>query len=385
LIRVGILGGGQLALMTAEAASLSRLDVEVVVLEREAGSPAGQLVGPDREVVGHWRDRDSLLRLAERVDVVTLENEFVDADQLEWLVEQGRPVRPEPSAVRLIQDKLRQKEALAAAGLPVAPFRAVSGGEDVRAAAADLGWPLVLKARRNGYDGYGNATLRGPDDVEAALARLGRGTGAGGSGGLYVEQWAPFEAELAVMVARGGDGEIAPYPVVTTVQRDHICHEVVAPAAASAEAAARARRAAIGAVEASGAVGVVGAELFLLPGGEVLVNELAPRPHNSGHYTIEGCRTSQFANHLLGVLGRPLGATDLVRPGAAMVNLLGTASGPAAPGGLAAAAAEPETFVHVYGKREVRPGRKMGHVTSLGADPDEALARARRAAATIRW
>jgi 5-(carboxyamino)imidazole ribonucleotide synthase len=383
LIRVGILGGGQLALMTAEAAAA--LEVEVVVLEREAGSPAGRLIGPGREVVGHWSDRDSLLRLAERVDVVTLENEFVDADQLDWLVGQGRPVYPEPSAVRLIQDKLTQKQALAAAGLPVAAFRAVAGAEDVRAAAADLGWPLVLKARRNGYDGYGNATLRGPDDVEAALARLGRGTGAGGPGGLYVERWAPFEAELAVMVARGRDGAVTPYPVVTTVQRDHICHEVVAPAAVSAEVAERAGRAAVGAVEAAGAVGVVGAELFLLPGGEVLVNELAPRPHNSGHYTIEGCGTSQFANHLLGVLGRPLGATDLVRPGAAMVNLLGTAAGPAAPSGLDAAAAEPETFVHVYGKRDVRPGRKMGHVTSLGADPAEALARARRAAAAIRW
>jgi 5-(carboxyamino)imidazole ribonucleotide synthase len=243
----------------------------------------------------------------------------------------------------------------------------------------------VLKARRNGYDGYGNATLRGPSDVEPALARLAGGTGAGGPGGLYVEAWVPFTAELAVMVARRRDGGVAPYPVVTTVQREHICHEVIAPAELPGEVADLARRSAVGAVEATGAVGVVGVELFRLPDGQVLVNELAPRPHNSGHYTIEGCRTSQFANHLLGVLDRPLGPTDLVAPGAAMVNLLGTASGPARPRGVASAAAEPDTFVHVYGKREARIGRKMGHVTALGPSPAEALARARRAASLIEW
>jgi 5-(carboxyamino)imidazole ribonucleotide synthase len=187
------------------------------------------------------------------------------------------------------------------------------------------------------------------------------------------------------MVARRPDGATAAYPVVTTVQRDHICHEVVAPAALPESVAELARRSAVGAVEATGAVGVVGVELFLLPDERVLVNELAPRPHNSGHYTIEGCRTSQFANHLLGVLERPLGPTELVAPGAAMVNLLGTASGPARPRGVEAAAAQPDTFVHVYGKREVRIGRKMGHVTALGSSPDEALAKARRAAAMIEW
>jgi 5-(carboxyamino)imidazole ribonucleotide synthase len=382
--RVGILGGGQLALMTAEAAP--DLGVEVHVLEREAGSPAGQVVGPDRELVGDWRDERARAALAERVDIVTLENEFVDADALAWLVARGCPVYPEPEAIRLIQDKLDQKSRLAAAGLPVPPFRPVASAADVLAAAGELGWPLVLKARRNGYDGYGNARLSAAADVEPALVRLGGGTSAGGSGGLFVEQWVPFERELACMVVRGrGAGAPLPYPVVETVQRDHICHEVVAPADLPPETAERACQAALGAVEATGAVGVVGVELFLLPDGEVLLNELAPRPHNSGHYTIEGCHTSQFANHLLAVLGRPLGSTDLVRPAAAMVNLLGTASGPAAPRGVEAAAARPETHLHIYGKRQVRPGRKMGHVTALGGTAAEALARARQAAALISW
>jgi len=362
--------------MTAEAAP--GLGVEVVVLEREGGSPAGR-------VVGDWRERECLARLADRVDLVTLENEFVDADQLDWLVDRGCPVHPSPSAVRLIQDKLLQKEALARAGLPLAAFRPVGTTEEVLAAADELGWPLVLKARRNGYDGYGNATLRRPIDVEPALARLWRGTGAGGPGGLYVEAWAPFTAELAAMVARRRDGGVAPYPIVTTVQRDHICREVIAPAELPAEVVALAGRSAVGAVEATGAVGVVGVELFLLPDGRVLVNELAPRPHNSGHYTIEGCRTSQFANHLLGVLDRPLGPTELVAPGAAMVNLLGTTAGPSRPRGVEKAAAEDGAFVHVYGKREVRVGRKMGHVTALGAGPADALARARHAAGMIEW
>lgn len=376
-MRVGILGGGQLALMTAEAAPA--LGVEVVVLEREAGSPAGLVT---EELVGDWRDVGARTALAERVDLVTLENEFVDAAALEWFVERGCPVYPGPAAIRLIQDKLLQKQALAAAGLPVACFRAVESSADVLAAGAELGWPVVLKARRNGYDGYGNALVASAADAEAAVARLGGGTSAGGPGGLYVEQMVPFAAELAVMVARGRAGDIVAYPVVETVQRDHICHEVVAPARVSSEVAAAARAAALGAVTATGSVGVVGVELFLLPDGRVLVNELAPRPHNSGHYSIEGCRTSQFANHLLGVLGRPLGPSDLVAPAAAMVNLLGTLSGPAAP---RLGPMPPDSFAHIYGKRQVRPGRKMGHVTALGASPEEALARAREGAAAVSW
>jgi 5-(carboxyamino)imidazole ribonucleotide synthase len=377
MVRVGILGGGQLALMTAEAAP--GLGVEVVVLEKSAGSPAGRVC---EEMVGDWRDEATRAAFAERCDLITLENEFVDADALEWFVAHGCPVYPRPATVRTIQDKLCQKETLAAAGLPVAPFRAVESAADLRRAGEELGWPLVLKARRNGYDGYGNGTLRSPEDVEAALVRLSGGTSAGGTGGLYVEGWVPFVRELAVMVARGRDGALQPFPLVETVQQNHICHEVVAPAGVPDDVLLRASAAAVGAVEAVDGIGVTGVELFLLEDGRVLVNELAPRPHNSGHYSIEGCRTSQFANHLLGVLGRELGETELVSGGVAMVNLLGTKNGPAA-----AIVGEAETgvFVHLYGKREVRVGRKMGHVTALADTPDEALARARRVAESVRW
>ena len=377
MVRVGILGGGQLALMTAEAAPA--LGVEVVVLEREPGSPASRAA---EEIVGDWRDESARAKLAERCDLITLENEFVDAEALRWLVERGCPVYPTPDTVRTIQDKLCQKQALASAGLPVAPFRPVESAQDVEHSARELGWPLVLKARRNGYDGYGNATLRGQADVGPALAKLGRGTSAGGAGGLYVEAWAPFEGELAVMVARNRRGDVAAFPVVETVQQNHICHEVVVPARVPADVAERARAAAVAAVEAVGGIGVTGVELFLLPGGQILVNELAPRPHNSGHYSIEGCRTSQFANHLLGVLDRPLGSTDLLKPGVAMVNLLGTKNGPADP---RVEQRIPGTYVHLYGKRDVRVGRKMGHVTALADTPGAALALARRAASLVVW
>lgn len=369
--------------MTAESAPIAGM--EIVVVEREAGSPAGLVVGSANEIVGDWRDETIRAHLIERVDLVTLENEFVDADALRWFGQRGVPVVPNPDAVALIQDKLRQKESLSAAGIPVALFRSISSDEDIRSAGRDLGWPLILKARRNGYDGYGNATLRGPDDIAAAMARLSDGTGAGAAGGLYVEQWIPFVAEVAAMVAIGTHGEIAPFPVTRTTQRDHICHEAVVPAGLDSATTGRAESIAVAAARASGAQGVIGVEMFQMAGGAIVVNELAPRPHNSGHYSIEGCRASQFLNHLLAIAGRPLGSTALTRPGVAMVNLLGTTRGRAAPRGVKAAVALPETFVHIYGKREVRLGRKMGHVTALGDSAEEALDRARRAAGMIEW
>jgi 5-(carboxyamino)imidazole ribonucleotide synthase len=233
----------------------------------------------------------------------------------------------------------------------------------------------VLKARRNSYDGYGNATLRGPADIAPALQRLGWPQCA-----LYVEAWAPFVRELAVMVARGRGGETRVYPAVETIQRDHICHMVRAPAAIAPTVAERAAQIARRAVAAIEGVGVFGVELFELADGDALYNEIAPRPHNSGHYTIEGCVTSQFENHLRAVLGLPLGSVAMVAPAAVMVNLLGARDGPARTEGLAAALAIPGAHVHIYGKLLSRPGRKMGHVTALGATLKEAEARARAAA-----
>lgn len=378
MTRVGILGGGQLARMTIGAAI--PLGLDVAIFEREADSPAGRLTR--REVVGPWESAELREQFAALCDVITLESEFVDPAILAAFEEGGTPVRPGAATLTIVGDKLRQKEWLAAGGdIPMPPFRAVETPDDARRAGSEWGWPLVLKARRLSYDGYGNATVRGPEEVDAAWARLGAPGRA-----LYAEVFVPFRRELAVMVARSPSGAVATYPVVETVQAEdaHICRLVRAPAPAEAETAARAAAVARRAVEAVGAVGVVGVELFETDDGAILYNEMAPRPHNSGHYTIEGCVTSQFENHLRAVLDLPLGRTDLVAPAAVMVNVLGRSDGPAEPRGLADALATPGAHVHLYGKRRSRPGRKMGHVTALGPDLATAEATASRAAEAIR-
>lgn len=368
---IGVLGGGQLARMTAEAASA--LGVELAVMEKEPGSPAARVAA--REVVGSWLDFEALASLAEGALAVTLENEFVDVAALEWLEANGVPVFPTSHTLALIQDKYEQKRFMHDAGAPVVDFAPVTSVADVERAGAEWGWPLALKGRRDSYDGYGNATVRDSGDIATAFARLGHP-----ERGLYVERWAPFTRELAVMVARGRDGEVAVYPVVETVQRDHICHIVRAPAPGAAAVIERAASIARRAVEAIDGVGVFGVELFELPDGGILFNEIAPRPHNSGHYTIEGCVTSQFENHVRAVLGLPLGSTAMTTPAAVMVNTLGVHSGPAVAWGMARALAIPGAHVHVYGKLASRAGRKMGHVTALGASIADAEATARAAA-----
>jgi len=368
--------------MTAQAAPGEGCAVSVV--ERAGGSPAGQIVG-SAEIVGDWRQEAVRARLLTTSDAIVLENEFIDPAALAWFERRGCPVFPSASVLAVIQDKLTQKQMLQAAGVPVADFVPIASVDDVRRAGEAWGFPIVVKARRNGYDGYGNMTLRRGDDFDAALDRLGGGTGAGGPGGLYAERWVPFVSELATIVAIGTGGETTLYPIAATTQEDHICHEVIAPAPIDAASIDRAIAVARGAAAASGAVGLLAVEMFLLGDGQVLANELAPRPHNSGHYTIEACATSQFANLCRIASGRTPGPTTMVRGGAAMVNLLGTTSGAAKPTGLSAAGAVPDFFVHIYGKAEVRRGRKMGHVTALADSPVDALERARAAARMIGW
>jgi 5-(carboxyamino)imidazole ribonucleotide synthase len=367
--RLGILGGGQLGRMTLQAASV--LGVDIVIGERFAGSPAARLT--DRSIVftGGWDDAQALDELARLTPVVTLENEFVDASVLRGLERRGCTVLPSPDCVATVQDKFLQKRALARAELPVAQFT-----DDLDTAEKELGWPLMLKARRDGYDGRGNVLVRSQQELLDAAKRLGRD--------VYAEQYVTFERELAVIVVRGRDGQTVPYPVVETRQDPllHICRSVLAPAAVPTEVAERATSVARAAITAVGGVGTFGVELFLLPDGGVLINELAPRPHNSGHYTIEACITSQFSNHVRAVLGLALGSPEMRQPAAAMVNILGTEH--AANVDLAAVLKKvPEAYVHLYGK-EPRPGRKLGHATALGATTKAALRTANQAADAIK-
>lgn len=376
--RLGILGGGQLARMTLQAAI--PLGIDVAILADAPDSPAGRLTR--HEIVGGWGDAAALESFARLSDVVTLENEFVPAEVLEQLASSGMHVRPAATGLRMIQDKLLQKQVLAAHGLPVPHFAAVESADDIRRAAGAWGWPLILKARRNGYDGYGNATLRSSDEIAAAWTRLTSRAGSA-SGVLLVEQAVPFVRELAVLVARDPHGHSVTYPVVETVQRDHICHLVRAPALIEPAVARRAAEIAQAAVAVVEGVGITAVELFQTADGTVLINELAPRPHNSGHFSIDACHSSQFENHVRAVLGLPLGEPALRVPAAVMVNLLGARDGVCEPRGLEQALALPNVHLHLYGKRDVRRGRKMGHITALGATMAEAEQRALVTAQTI--
>ena len=375
---LGILGGGQLGRMTLQAAS--RLGIDVVIAERFADSPAARLTATSVVFGNGWNDPLALDRLAELAPVVTLESEFVDWRVLEALEARGARVLPSPTCVGVVQDKLLQKQSLARAELPVPMFREVSDPPGVVAAATEFGWPLMLKARRDGYDGRGNVVVHDPGQVSAACAQLGWPDRQ-----LFVESLVDFERELATLVVRAPGGETVQYPIVETRQDPalHICREVLAPAELRPQLAEQAATIARGAVEAVGGVGAFGIELFLLRDGQICINELAPRPHNSAHYTIDACWTSQFENHVRAVLGLPLGDGAMRVPAAAMVNLLGTRTEPIRAASIADALADPRAFVHLYGKTDNRPGRKMGHVTAVGASLDEALERARAAAGRI--
>lgn len=365
--RLGILGGGQLAKMTASAAAT--YGCEVVIMERLDDFPAHSVDA--HAIIGDWDDPAELLKLAALVDVVTLENEFVSTNALAVLEGHRCRLWPSVATMALVQDKLRQKQSLVDAGLPVTRFSDAPSRDAVRA----FGFPAVLKKRRNSYDGKGNATVRTAAELEAAWVKL-----EGDRQALYVEELCPFQRELAIIVTRGQDGRVIRYPVVETVNRDHICHVTKGPVSLPLLGDMPER-----AITAFDGVGSFGMEFFEMTGGRLLVNEIAPRVHNTGHYTIEACECSQFENHVRAVLGWPLGSPALVAPAAAMVNLLGIGDGPGTPVGLAEALRFPGVYVHVYGKTRSARGRKMGHVTALGPTPDEAADKAQQAADLIRF
>lgn len=368
---VAILGGGQLARMMCAAAT--RLGVRTRVYQAAETGPCAFA----RDVVtGAWDDADALRAFLAPADVVTLDYEAVDLTTVRSVLPDGVEIRPGPQTMEWVADKIFQRDRAREAGLPVGPTAACRTLDELRAAGERLGYPLMLKRPRNSYDGYGNRTAKSPNDLAEAHAMLGGGE-------VLAEGWVPFELELATMVARRPGGEAVVYPVVATYQKDHKCEAVEVPAAVSPEIMARARDLALRAAEAYGCVGVVGVEMFLLSDGEVWLNEIAPRPHNTGHYTLDACATSQFENHLRAVLDMPLGDTSLLAPAAAMVNVIGNRTGPTENRGLDRALAVTGASVHLYGKDDVRPGRKMGHVTALGPDVATARARATKAAGEI--
>jgi 5-(carboxyamino)imidazole ribonucleotide synthase len=370
---VGIVGDGQLGRMLGLAAL--RMGMRVRFLTEQPGGSTDAL---GETIVGHPEDAAVLAAFLRDLDLVTVENEWAPLEPIVTAVGDTLPILPSLETLRTVRDKVVQKQAFVAAGLAVPDFRHVTQAGEAAAMAAELGFPLLVKRIEGAYDGYGNLTVHAPASLEAAVESMW------GPTGVMLEAFVPFVRELAVMVVRGRDGELQHYPVCESEQRDHRCHAVVVPPPSTPEIQARAVALARRAVEVVGHVGVCGVELFELGDGTVLINEIAPRPHNSGHYTIEACATSQFENHLRAVLGWSIGEVSLRTPAAVMVNAIGTRTGRPSGAALRAALEVPGVAVHVYGKRDVRLARKMGHVTATGSDPHEVRERAERAAALLR-
>ncbi|WP_415381121.1 5-(carboxyamino)imidazole ribonucleotide synthase [Halosimplex sp. TS25] len=371
---LGVVGGGQLGRMLAEAAA--PLGVEVVVSDPTPDAPAAPVARD--QVVGDFDDYETIRELGERADVLTFEIELADPDLLDRVAEEtDTPVHPKPETLRIIEDKLVQKRRLAEAGVPVPEFREVNSADELREALDDLGYPAMLKARKGGYDGRGNVPVESPDEVEEAFAEIVDAAQGGSqedpSGVAMVEEMVEFERELAVMGCLGsalhdeGSQQRDTFPVTETIHEEEILRETVSPARAEESVRERARKVALDVLDVMEGRGVYGIELFESSDGEILLNEIAPRPHNSGHWTIEGCHTSQFEQHVRAVTGRPLGTTDRRAP-TVSANILGDVDERqnATLSGEDEVFEAPRAHLHWYGKREVYPLRKMGHVTLVG-------------------
>ncbi len=369
---VGVVGGGQLARMMQQPAIA--LGVGLRVLATSFEESAAQAVRDVR--IGRHDDLEDLRAFAAGCDVVTFDHEHVPPAFLEALEADGIAVRPGPAALVHAQDKIVMREALTAAGVPCPRWAHVTTSADVAEFAVEAGWPVVLKTSRGGYDGRGVWVV---EDLSTAAGLLDSTALPPGARWL-AEEHVDFVQELSAQVARSPHGQAVAYPVVRTVQTGGICTEVIAPAPGlTHDEAVTAQRAALTVAGALGVVGMLAVEMFETRDGRVLVNELAMRPHNSGHWSIDGAITSQFENHLRAVLDLPLGDPSAIAPYAVMVNVLGGVKGELYRAYLHCMARDPGLKVHMYGK-DVRPGRKIGHVTVVGDDLDDLLARAHHAA-----
>lgn len=340
------------------ALAAKRMGFDIAILDKQRNSPAGQLT--PKEFTGWVNDKTILKKFAASSDIITLENEFVDHKILEYLESLGKKVIPSPLTISLIQDKLIQKQVLEKNNIPVPRFMKVNHKSDFDSLKKELGMPFILKSRKMGYDGYGNAHIRTKKDFETSFDKLTRRHSS-----LMAEEFINFRMELAIMVARTKN-EIKTYPVVQTIQKNHICHIIIAPANINRKKADEAKEIAVQAVKAVKGFGIYGVELFLGNNGKLLVNEMAPRPHNSGHYTIEGCICSQFENHIRSVLNLPLGSDEMVRPYAVMINILGKRNGTGNVKNYDTVLKNENINLHMYDKEESRIGRKMGHITIIG-------------------
>jgi 5-(carboxyamino)imidazole ribonucleotide synthase len=372
---LGILGGGQLGRMFAMAAK--RLGYRVAVLEPSPDSPCGQVA--DVVIQADYADEAALRQLASVSDAITYEFENVDARAVELLESLGKPVHPSSAALRITQDRILEKTFARENGIPVTAFAAIRSEDEARAVYHGDEFPGFLKTARGGYDGKGQARVNNGEECAAAAREMF----AAGAPDLILEKLVPFEKEVSVVACRGRDGSFAAYPPAENVHVRNILDVTVLPARISDESAAAAIEVARKVGEGLSAVGTYCVELFVLPDGEIWLNEIAPRPHNSGHATLDACLCSQFEQQVRALCGLPLGPTSLLRP-AAMVNLVGDGHGDHLKG-VEALLAEPDVALHLYGKTKAPKGRKMGHFTVLGGSGSSAETRARELRQHLSW
>jgi 5-(carboxyamino)imidazole ribonucleotide synthase len=358
---VGVMGGGQLGRMFAIAAR--RMGYRIHTFSPEHDSPTGQLA--DVEISAPFSDENAVSHFAQNVDVITFEFENIPIQSVEWAA-RFCEVRPAGKILHICQHRLREKEFLASSGLPVAPFSRVSSDVELNAALQKIGAPAVLKTASFGYDGKGQQTI---ESASQGLPEIGEIS--------VLEKFVSYTKEISVIVARGADGAMETFPVCENIHRQHILDITVVPAAVSETVERTARELAIAVAEKLELIGLLAVEMFLLPDDSLIINELAPRPHNSGHFSFDASVTSQFEQQLRAVCGLPLGSTESLRP-AAMANLLGDLWEKGEPDWISAAGFR-EVKIHLYGKSEPRPGRKMGHLTAFGKTREEAIRTVRAA------
>ncbi len=353
---IGIIGGGQLGRMMAIAAK--QMGYKIAVLEPSLNSPCGQV--SDIEIEAAYDDHEGAKMLAEVSDVITYEFENIDDETASWLTEQT-DFPQGADVLRITQHRLTEKRTIERLDIPVAPFFAVETIDDVAEAAETIGFPAVLKTCRGGYDGKGQRVVKDKKQLEDAVAELLE------HGECVLEAWIPFEKEISVIVTRSRNGEVAVFPVAENEHRDNILYRTYVPARTSEDVCERAKKMAVKIVTDLQVVGTLAVEMFLLEDGTLYVNELAPRPHNSGHFTIEACETSQFEQHVRAVCGLPLGPTTLLSP-VVMENILGEQLEPV----LHSLSRLSDVKLHLYGKEEAKAKRKMGHLTAIAKTVEEA-------------
>ena len=372
--KIGIIGGGQLGkMMILEA---KKMGFYVTILDPTKKCPAHSIA--DQHLVADFDDREAIRKLAEQSDLITYEFEHIGVEPLKELEAEGYKIYPTARSLEIIQNKYHQKNVLKQDQIAVPDFVKVTNPAEIKEAAEEFGYPLMLKSCTGGYDGKGNALIDSPDEVETAFQELG-----GGKAPLMAEKYIPFKKEISIIAARGLTGEMKVYLAGENDHQDNILYETKVPAEISAELEEEAEEFAREVLKVFEGIGIFCVEMFVTEDNQLLVNEIAPRPHNSGHYTIEGCVTSQFEQHVRAIAALPLGDTTLLRP-TVMRNILGSGKeGRAEVIGLDPALAVEGVKVHIYQKTVSRPGRKMGHLTVTAASLEEAAERALKASKLI--